>query len=60
MRGKPYLDWRGKFALDVLAYADKLPKDQQERYFKAIESGLKAISEGRINSVNKAIEVLQE
>ena len=28
MRGKPYLDWKGKFTLNVLAYADKLPKDQ--------------------------------
>ena len=60
MRGKTYLNWMGKFTLDVLADAGKLPKEQKALYFAAIKAGLKAISQGRIDCINKAIKVLEE
>ena len=60
MTGKPYSDWKGRFNLDVLADARKLPKEHKAIYFAAINAGLKAISQGRIDCINKAIKVLEE
>ena len=60
MGGKGYLDSHGKFVLDIMNYSRKLPKKQKELYFRGMDAAFKALSEGRIDSVKKAIKVLQE
>ena len=59
MGGKPYLDRWGKFVLDIMNYSRKLPKDQQELYHDGMMAALKALSEGRDDQVQQAIEILK-
>jgi len=56
MGEKPYSDWMGKFVLDVMDDARRLPKDQNPIYFEAIKAGLKAISQVRGEEVLKILE----
>ena len=59
MGGKGYVDSHGKFVLDIMAYARKLPKEEQELYFRGMDAAFKALSEGRDAQVQQAIEILK-
>ena len=59
MRGKSYLDRHGKFVLDMMRDARRLPKDLKPIFLEGMGAALKAISERRFDKVEKAIKILK-
>ena len=59
MGGKGYLDSHGKFVLDVMRDARRLPKDVRRLYLDGIMAALKASSQGHSDKVEKAIQILK-
>ena len=57
---KWYLDENGKFVLDVMANARKLPEETKRLYLDAIMAALKAASQGRIDLIEEATKTLEE
>jgi len=59
MGGKGYVDSHGKFVLDVMRNARRLPEDENRLYLDGIMAVLKALSEGRDAQVHQAMQILK-